>query len=361
MWLAWVEVRDFRNYREVSLQVPPGLTAAVGANAQGKTNLLEAIYYLCALESPRISTDLPLVRTGATSAFLRGQAQSLSGSSLLEVEIRSGGQNRLLVNRSPIRRRRDLWGHVRAVFGGPEDLRLVLGGPEGRREFMDNAIRLLWPMRGSLATSYERVLRQRNRLLKEWTGSGIPPAMEAWDEELVSRGSALTVARADAVDAIRESAAEEFAGLSRGSNDALIVQYRPSVDGPQPEEAFRARLRDRRSDELLRRSTLVGPHRDELLLVVTGLTARAFASHGEAWGAALSLRLALARAVAAETGENPVLLLDDPFSGLDPERRERVAGSLRGRGQVVIAVPDAGHVPEGAGTWSVTGGEIVRG
>jgi DNA replication and repair protein RecF len=357
--LSWLEARDFRNHAEVSLQIPSRLTTIVGPNGRGKTNLLEAIHYLCTLESPRVSADLPLVRTGASEAFLRGEVESLGGRALIEVKIRASGQNRVQVNRSPVRRKRDLRKHVRSVFSGPDDLAVVQGDPGERRRFMDEAVRVLWPLREGTAAANERVLRQRNRLLKDWVGGAEPEELAAWDAELVTHGVALSRARAAAVEAIEARASVEFQALAGGTAEALVVAYRPSVEGEPMEEAFAARLAERRGDELLRRTTLVGPHRDDLGLVVEGLAARGFASHGEAWGAAIALRLALASAVEAEVGEHPITLLDDPFSALDPQRRQRLAAGLDERGQVLFAVPDEAQVPAAATVWCAEEAGIV--
>jgi DNA replication and repair protein RecF len=248
------------------------------------------------------------------------------------------------------------------VFLGPDDLAIVQGDPSERRRFMDEAVRILWPARESTAGAYERVLRQRNRLLKDWGaggGSGEPDELSAWDAELIAQGVALTRARAAAVGALRDLAGEEFRSLSGGSDEALVVRYQPSVEGEPLEAVFAERLASRRQDELIRRTTLVGPHRDDLGLVVEGLTARGFASHGEAWGAAVSLRLALAGAVSAEIGEEPITLLDDPFSGLDPERRRRLASRIGARGQVVITVPDEAQVPPASAVWCAEEAGIV--
>jgi len=359
--LGWIEVRDFRNHEDVSLQVGPGLTAVVGPNGRGKTNLLEAMYYLCWLVSPRVSTDLPLVRTGATSAYLRGEVESGAGRFLIEVEVRAAGQNRVQVNRSAVRRKRDLRRDARTVFSGPEDLLIVLGDPAERRRFMDEAMTNLWPAKDGATGAYERTLRQRNRLLKEWGGAGEPPDLGVWDAELVSSGSALMEIRGRAMERVGGRAAAMFGRVAGREDEALVVEYRPSVEaeGGRLEEAFVRRLGERREDELVRRTTLVGPHRDDLGLMVEGLAARGFASHGEAWGTALSLRLGLGEAVAEEVGEPPILLLDDPFSGLDPVRRRRLAEALGGRGQVLIAVPEEGHIPPGATVWCAEEAGIV--
>src|SRR5207244_11899846 len=189
------------------------LTVVVGPNAQGKTNLLEAMYYLCSSTSPRVSSDLPLVRQGASSAFLRGEVEAGTGRVLIEVEVRASGQNRIQVNRSPVRRKRDVRRQARAVFSGPDDLSIVIGEPDNRRRFLEEAVRSLWPLKESLMTAYERALRQRNRLLKDWEGSGAPPGLEAWDAELTAAGSALTTARAEAVRRVAGRARDEFAVL----------------------------------------------------------------------------------------------------------------------------------------------------
>jgi DNA replication and repair protein RecF len=352
--VEWLEVRDFRNHRELALRMGPGSIAVVGPNGRGKTNLLEAIDYLCSLVSPRVSTDLPLVRIGAQAAYLRGEVVSAAGRTLVEVEIRSSGANRVQMNRSPVRRKRDLRRVVRAVFSGPDDLAVVQGDPSERRRFMDEVVRTLWPLREGTAAAYERVLRQRNRLLKDWLGEGVPPDLEAWDAELAAAGVALAQARADGIGRIAAGANVEFERLAGRPQGALEVRYEPNVPGPLDLATFRLRLAERLADELVRRTSLVGPHRDELGLRVRELVARGFASHGEAWGAALCLRLALAEAVAAEIDERPIVLLDDPFSGLDPERRARLSTGLLGRGQLFLAVPDEAHVPPGATVWCAT-------
>ncbi len=360
MRLAWVELRDFRNHARTLIDpVPDGLLVAVGPNGEGKTNLLEGMHFLYALESPRVSSSEPLVREGAEVGYVRGEFQTRDGHVLVEIEVRRKGANRIQVNRSPVRRRRDLRAQVRAVLFGPFDLAIVIGDPARRRTFLDEAVVALQPARDTLTSSYERVLRQRNRLFKEWDRPGMPAGIEAWDAQLIETGAAVIRARAGAALRLAPFASEEFEYLA---GYGLVVRYLPNVPaGGDVEAAFRAKLEERRADELQRRTSLVGPHRDDLEVGVRDLGARAFGSHGETWAAALCLRLGLASAVEAELGEPPLLLVDDPYSALDPQRRDRVGERLAGRGgQVVISVADEADVPARAhAVWDIVAGTVT--
>ena len=288
MRLSWVELRDYRNHAHTRVDLrTDGLFVVAGPNGEGKTNLLEAMHFLYALGSPRVSASAPLVREGAEAAYVRGEFETRVGRSLIEVEIRRKGANRVQVDRSTVRRRRDLRRTVRVVLFGPFDLPVVTGDPSRRRAFMDEAVVLLRPSRDTLTSAYERVLRQRNRLLKEHEGRGAPPDLDTWDEQLVTSGAAVMRARADAVEAIAVPASAAFQDVC---GYGLLVGYAPNVGGGEVEDAFRARLAERRADELVRRTSLVGPHRDELDLAVRDLGARSFASHGETWVAALAIR-----------------------------------------------------------------------
>jgi DNA replication and repair protein RecF len=357
--LSWVELRDFRNHAATRLEeIADALVVAVGPNGEGKSNLLEGVAFLFLLRSPRTSSTEPIVRRGAGSAFVRGEVVTEGGRVLVEVEIPDHGANRVQVDRSPVRRRRDLRRQVRAVFFGPDDLAIVIGEPSRRREFMDEAIRTLWPLKEGAITAYDRALRQRNRLLKDWEGRGEPAGLHAWDAELVQTGSALTRLRSEAIGRLAEPAEREYLEVA---GYGLGCGYAANVSGEPLEETFAERLAQRRPDEIVRRTTLVGPHRDDLGLVVRDLGARGFASHGEGWAAAVCLRLGLASAVEAEIRERPVLILDDPFSALDPVRQRRLAERLSGRGQVLVSVADEAHVPAGAAAiWDVRAGTVAE-
>ncbi len=360
MRLAWVELRDFRNHALTKIDpMPDGLSVAVGPNGEGKTNLLEGMHVLYALSSPRASTNGPLVRAGSLAAYVRGEFETLEGRTLVEIEIPRKGASKVKVNRSPVRRKRDLRRQVRAVLFGPFDLPIVSGDPGKRRGFMDEAVTALWPVRDSVFNAYDRALRQRNRLLREWDRPGAPVGMEAWDEELVSAGVAVIKARGEAVERLAPFANAEFEALA---GYGLATTYAPNVADGEGEETFRSMLATRRSDELQRRTSLVGPHRDDLDVVVRDLGARAAGSYGETWAAALCLRLGLASAVADEIGEPPLLLIDDPFSALDPARRDHVGERLAARGgQVLITVADEADVPTSAhAIWDVKAGTVVQ-
>jgi len=360
MHLAWIELRDFRNHRATLIEdVPEGSITIVGPNGEGKTNLLEGMFFLYALRSPRTATNAPLVREGGEVGYARGEFEGLDGRALVEAEIPRKGASRVKLNKSPLRRKRELRRAVRAVLFGPFDLPAVIGDPSKRRDLMDEAVFALWPLRDTVSSGYDRVLRQRNRLLKEWEGGRRgPPELEAWDEELLAAGTKLIEAREEAIARLAPAASEEFLALS---GYELIVSYAPNVVGDGTiEERFRAQLSSRQADELVRRTSLVGPHRDDLTLAVRDLGARAFGSHGETWGAALCLRLGIAAAVADEVGEPPLLLVDDPFSALDPSRRDRIAARLAERpGQVVITVADEADVPStSSAIWDVRAGDV---
>src|SRR5438105_3943720 len=214
MRLLWIELRDFRNHGETRLDVPDGLVVAVGDNGEGKSNLLEGAFYLLSQSSPRVATDAPLIRHGAQSAYLRGEVETAEGRVLIEVEIRSAGANRIQVNRSAVRRRRDVRRRVSGVFFGPNDLSIVHGDPDARRRFMEECVLALWPLREAEARAYDKALRQRNRLLKDWEGRGEPPELSAWDEELVASGAAVTAARREAMRRVGPSSSEEFEAVA---------------------------------------------------------------------------------------------------------------------------------------------------
>jgi DNA replication and repair protein RecF len=355
--LSYLSLTDFRSYATAELTLEPGVTAFVGPNGQGKTNLVEAVGYLSSLGSHRVATDAPLVRSGAERAVLRAKAVRDARTMLVELEINPGRANRARVNQSPVRRPRDVLGIVRSVLFAPEDLVLVKGDPGERRRFLDDLLVSRAPRLAAVRSDYDRVLRQRNALLKSAgaarrSGGADLRTLDVWDAHLARTGAELLVARLGLVDALRPLVDRAYAAVARGSVGTAL-EYQASLGGvslAEPDRqvlaaALGAALAGVRSEELERGVTLVGPHRDELLLKINDLPARGFASHGESWSLALALRLAAYDLLTADGGE-PVLILDDVFAELDADRRERLAKLVAAAEQVLVTAAVPGDVPE---------------
>lgn len=372
MHLERLELTDFRSYAEADLSLGPGVRVLVGPNAQGKTNLLEAIAYLATGTSHRVPTDAPLVRAGAEAAVVRAQARvdtsAGSGRSLtVQLELRPGGRSRAQVNGQPRPRTRDAIGLIRSVLFAPEDIELVRGDPAGRRRFLDELLAQRRPAFAGARQDYERVLKQRNSLLKTARAGGrgaaaaIGSTLETWTESLVTAGATLLAARIAAVHALAGPTAEAYAQLvagdgATGSGDVVLayelstgrrVVAEPGAGVPDPRELaaeLRSGLDAVAASERERGVTLAGPHRDELFLGVGELPAKGYASHGESWSLALALRLA-SREVLREVGEEPVVLLDDVFAELDSSRRERLAARCATFEQVIVTAAVDEDVP----------------
>jgi DNA replication and repair protein RecF len=355
--LAHLSLVDFRSYAAVELALAPGVTALVGPNGQGKTNLVEAVGYLATLASHRVAGDAPLVRAGAERAVVRGSVVRDSRSLLLEIEINPGKANRARVNKAPVPRPRDVLGLLRTVAFAPEDLALVKGDPAQRRHFLDELLVARTPRLAAVRADYDRVLKQRNALLKTAglaRRSGGPDlrTLDVWDAHLSRAGAELTAARVELVEAMRPLVEKAYAAVARASASTSI-DYASSL-GPEVSlqgdrevlaAALLAALARRRSDELDRGITLVGPHRDELVLNINDLPARGYASHGESWSLALALRLGAYDLLCADGGE-PVLILDDVFAELDADRRDRLAELVAPAEQVLITAAVPADVPE---------------
>jgi DNA replication and repair protein RecF len=362
--VSHLTLHAFRSYDTLELPLAPGPTAIVGSNGQGKTNVVEAVDYLARLSSHRVSSDAPLVKQGAERAVVRAAVVKDGREAVLEVEINPGRSNRARINRSPLPRPRELVGLVRTVLFSPEDLALVKGDPSDRRRFLDDLMVLRAPRLLGVKADYDRVLRQRNALLKNagqerggrsrgaGRGSGedyFESTLAVWDDQLVRLGAELTDVRAGLVEGLRPLVGEAYAAVAKDAarSDARL-DYQPSVPWVSTaagrealEGSFREALAERRREEVQRGITLVGPHRDELATAVGTLPVKGYASHGESWSMALALRLASYDLLRAG-GDDPILILDDVFAELDTDRRERLAELVAGAEQVLVtaAVPD---------------------
>lgn len=380
MHVGGLSLTDFRSYEQVDLELDAGVTAFVGPNGQGKTNLVEAVGYVATLGSHRVATDTALIRAGAERAVIRLRAVRAERTKLVELELNQGRANRAQVNRAPVRRARDVLGILRAVTFAPEDLALVKGDPEGRRRFLDQLVVQLWPRMAGVMADHDRVLRQRSTLLRTASGrrrgGGEAPdlrTLDVWDARLAQLGAELLAARVRVATALADPVARAYAQVSDAQGEAA-VGYRSSLE---PEEDTRpgtrvtpriphegasvelleARLLEAmsrlRPQEIERGQCLVGPHRDDLPLHLAGLPAKAYASHGESWSFALALRLASWRLLTDGVGggswpegDEPVLVLDDVFAELDTRRRDRLAAMVADAEQVLVTAAVPGDVPE---------------
>jgi len=357
--VAALALADFRSYAALDITLDAGVTTFIGSNGQGKTNLLEAINYVATLDSHRVATDAPLIRSGTERALVRCLIKRSDRDVLVELEITAGRANRARINRSPLSRTRDVLGTLHSVMFAPEDLALVKGDPSERRRFLDELQTQLTPAFAGVRADYERVVKQRTTLLRSAQqnsrGSGREAAeatLDVWDDHLAQLGASVLVARLRLITQLQPLAAASYAHLATGSQP-LSLQYKSAMsDALQDDEValaeqLRTYARERRRDELERGMTLVGPHRDDVLVSIGPMPVKGYASHGESWSAALALRLAsydVLRAVGSHEGD-PVLLLDDVFAELDTARRERLAERVATAEQVLLTAAVMADVP----------------
>jgi DNA replication and repair protein RecF len=385
MFVDHLQLSDFRSYESVDLALESGVTTFVGANGQGKTNLVEAIEYLSTMSSHRVASEVPLVRSGAARAVVRARVQAGLDDPrqlTLELEINPGRANRAKLNRAPLRSAREIIGVVRTVVFSPVDIAIVKGDPSERRRFIDDLIVARWPRLAGVRADYERVLRQRNTLLKSLGGrrEGQPlgdaaATLDVWDIHLAQAGGELLEARLTTLADLAPHVSKAYADIAPTNNDAA-AEYRASVDldFPQPAEdgpvpgalrsslsaALAAGMTQRRAEEIQRGVSLVGPHRDDIALSLGMLPAKGYASHGESWSFALALRLGSFHLLRAD-GVEPVLVLDDVFAELDSIRRERLASGVRMAEQVLVTAAVGADVPEllAGRRFRVAEGEVV--
>ena len=383
MYLEQLSLTDFRSYAQVDLSLEPGVTVLVGSNGIGKTNLMEAIGYLATLSSHRVSSDAPLLRFGTERAMIRAKLVRAGQPTVLELEINGGRANRARINRSNPVRARDILGICQTVLFAPEDLALVKGDPSNRRRFLDELLVSLMPRHAATRSDYDRVLKQRNALLKSGrTGrftAGHEATLDVWDQHMARAGAELLHARLELVERLQPHLKNAYAQLTDGSKAAGAV-YRSTLQGMFDDDGEASAsaggtaagepaagaedlrqlsvedLTDRyvqafaasRRRELERGISLVGPHRDELELVLGQAPAKGYASHGETWSMCLSLRLASYYVMlddARTGGSAPILILDDVFAELDVQRRRKLAAIVSGAEQVLVTAAVEDDIP----------------
>ncbi len=360
MWLSWIELVNFRNYGSLRWEPADGVNVLVGRNAAGKTNLLESIGYLSTLRSFRKAPDGVLIEAGSERAVVRGEVVAGSGSTLIELELARVGRRRTLMNRARLGRAADLLGKVRCVVFLPDDLDLVKRGPGYRRELLDSIAVQLWPGAYSDQREYERTVRQRNRLLKQMGRRVDPVSLEVWDDRLALAGARMMARRSATIEAIATDVSDYYRNLAAEATAVSIV-YRSVWGADQAEglegwaDSLRRALGEARSVDLDRRLSTVGPHRDDVVILLDERDARMTASQGEQRTLTLALRLAAHQAIRAVTGESPLLLLDDVFSELDGRRATALARCLPS-GQAFITTARAEHLPFEGRTWHLKDG-----
>lgn len=386
VYLRHLTLADFRSYPTAELALEPGVSTLVGFNGVGKTNLVEAVGYLASLSSHRVSQDAPLVRFGAERAVVRGAVVRDGRESLVELEIVPGRANRARLNRTALRPR-EVLGTLRTVLFAPEDLALIKGDPSDRRRFLDDLLVSRQPRWAGVRSDYDKILKQRNALLREASprrGPGrrrgeappTPETLEVWDDHLALVGGQLLYARLRLLRDLRPLLTEAYHQVSASVSEARAT-YRSSLDEVSaaaveggevfsPEELrdlLVATMRERRGAELDRGVSLVGPHRDELVLSLGELPAKGYASHGESWSFALGLKLAAYHLLRHDLDDDPVLILDDVFAELDAGRRERLARLVSDGEQVLVTAAVAGDIPEGltGARYGVRPGQVVVG
>ena len=380
MRLSQLVLHDFRSYAETELSLEPGPNVLLGFNGVGKTNIAEAVGYLSSLSSHRVAQDAPLIRHGQSQAIIRAQAHRGSRNAYLELEINPGKSNRARINRGSAVRATEMLGILRSVLFAPEDLELIKGSPTIRRRFLDVLALQLRPALGQLRQDYDKVLRQRNALLKSIRQEGFTPTHEStldvWDSQLAQAGSRLLRARLDMLAALRPHLSQAYQDLSHSvrtarmrylstltghdeDNDAAAhISSDPDTDispletatAEELNTALLEGLKSVRKRERERGITLIGPHRDDLHFSLDTTPVKGYASHGESWSYALGLRLASYRVMLdddPEPGSEPILILDDVFAELDARRRRRLAELATGAEQLIVTAAVDDDVPEG--------------
>jgi DNA replication and repair protein RecF len=332
VWLT-----DFRNYASLDVTLAPGLTAVVGANGQGKTNMLEALGWLATLDSFRGAVTDTLIRAGADRAILRAEGDAAGRRVLIEAELNRNGRHRVQVNRQRLTRARDLLGVLRTTVFTPDDLDLIKGGPGVRRGFLDTTLVAIDTRRDTTLREMEKILRQRNALLRQVGGRLDESArltLDVWDEQLSVAGEAVADARAALVATLEPEVEKAYGELA-----ATSVPVHLGYHAPWRSDGLAAALASHRKADLARAVSTVGPHRDEVVIALDGMAARACASQGEQRCLALALKLAAHRLVGEAAGSPPLLLLDDVFSELDPNRCEALLRHLP-TGQALLTSAD---------------------
>jgi DNA replication and repair protein RecF len=340
-----LNLTNYRSYTSLDLTLDPGVSIFVGKNGEGKTNIAEAVLYLTFLSSHRASGNTPLIKLGNQSAYIRAKVKYPEREILVELEINNDKANRAKVNQNQVRSQKEIFGIVQTIYFSPEDLDIVRGDPSERRRFIDQLLTLRSPRIAGVISDYERAVKQRNSLLKTRASAD---ALNPWDKQVAELGGELITLRMLALDELKPIFNQVYKDIS-DTKPAEII-YKSSIENPtlnqsENSEKIIEKLINNRGAELDRGLTLTGPHRDDLLLMLGDHAVKGYASHGESWSIALSLKLATYNLLKLD-GLSPILILDDVFSELDEERRERLAEIANSAQQTIITVAVENDLPK---------------
>ena len=353
MLITNLNLTNYRSYSTLDLTLNPGVSIFVGKNGEGKTNIAEAVLYLTFLSSHRATGNTPLIKLGNQSAYIRAKVKYPEREILVELEINIDKANRAKVNQNQVRSQKEIFGIVQAIYFSPEDLDIVRGDPGERRRFIDQLLTLRSPRIAGVISDYERAVKQRNSLLKTRASSD---ALNPWDKQVAELGGEIITLRMLALNELKPIFNQVYKDIS-DTKPAEII-YKSSIENPslsqgENSEKIMERLVNNRGAELDRGLTLTGPHRDDLLLILGDHAVKGYASHGESWSIALSLKLATYNLLKSD-GLSPILILDDVFSELDEERRERLAEIAKSAEQTIITVAVENDLPK-----SITGSKYL--
>ena len=353
MLITNLNLTNYRSYSTLDLSLNEGISIFVGKNGEGKTNIAESILYLTFLNSHRASGNTPLVKLGNQSAYIRAKVKYLEREILVELEINSEKANRAKVNQNPVRSQKEIFGIVQTIYFSPEDLDLVRGDPSERRRFIDQLLTLRSPRIAGVITDYDRAVKQRNSLLKTRASND---ALIPWDKQVAELGGELISLRMKALGELKPIFNNIYKDISETKPAEIL--YKSSIDNPSLEASentnkIMERLVNNRGVELERGLTLTGPHRDDLTLMLGDQLVKGYASHGESWSIALALKLSTYQLLKLD-GLSPILILDDVFSELDEDRREKLAQIAQGAQQTIITVAVENDLPK-----SLTGSKYL--
>ena len=353
---------NFRSYNSLELELQPGVITFIGDNGSGKTNIAEALIYLAFLSSHRVSNNVPLISLGNQQAIIRAEVQREDRTLQIDLEINANKANRARINANPTRSQREILGAIQIVYFSPEDLDLVRGEPGTRRDFLDRLLITRTPRLAGVISDYERVVKQRNALLKTRTSAA---ALAPWNEQLIKLGAEITAERIALIDALNPHVAHNYANLNEVK--PASISYKCSTEGvtrsiEENITVLTARLEEVAYQEIERGVSLIGPHRDDLHLQLGDFPAKGYASHGESWSMAISLRIGSFNLLKSE-GASPILILDDVFAELDTSRRIQLMSATQLAEQTFITAAVESDLPAELLTqkYYVTPGSVKKG